>query len=409
MRKLVLFLLFVCCVNLNCAFAFSVEQINNPKTSCAQCYVANQDLILSDNTVNSLNQLLNDLNKKTGIEIAVVAIEGDETTSARELSMELFDKWQIGKKGEDNGVIVMLTKTSREVFIRTGYGVEGILTDALSTRIVNKYMIPYFKQEKWDEGFILGVEQVVSLLDKTYENNSKKKENISKDFSIFSLFYLVISLLYLILAIILIYKGYSHISNNYKLEKIKALKQKSLPWLIVGIVFFPALLFLLIWIYCIAIRKIKKSSVQCSCSNKMRLLSEKEEDKYLSRKAQIEEEIGSKNYDVWLCESCGNTVIYPYDKMLSIYTECPSCKAKTCYKQSEKVLKYPTSFRNGIMRKTFRCKNCNHISHIDSEIPRSGGVIVGGMGSGSGFGGGFSGGGSWGGGFSGGGGGGGRF
>lgn len=409
MRKLVLFLLFVCCVNLNCAFAFSVEQINNPKTSCAQCYVANQDLILSDNTVNSLNQLLNDLNKKTGIEIAVVAIEGDKTTSARELSMELFDKWQIGKKGEDNGIIIILTKTSREVFIRTGYGVEGILTDALSTRIVNKYMIPYFKQEKWDEGFISGVEQVVSLLDKTYENNSKKKENISKNFSIFSLIYLIFSLIFFVLAIILIYKGYSYISNNYKLEKIKALKQKSLPWLIVGIVFFPALLFLLIWIYCIAIRKIKKSSVQCSCSNKMRLLSEKEEDKYLSRKAQIEEEIGSKNYDVWLCEKCGNTVIYPYDKILSNYSECPSCKAKTYYKQSEKVMRYPTSFRNGVMRKTYRCKNCNHISHIDSDIPRSGGVIVGGMGSGSSFGGGFSGGGSWGGGFSGGGGGGGRF
>lgn len=402
MRKLVLFLLFVCWGQFNSLFAFSVEQIVNPKTSCAQCYVANQDLILSDNTVNSLNQLLNDLNKKTGIEIAVVAIEGDETTSARELSMELFDKWQIGKKGEDNGVIVMLTKTSREVFIRTGYGVEGILTDALSTRIVNKYMIPYFKEGKWDEGFLSGVSQIVRTLEKSYENNSKSYENKTKNYFIFSL-------IYLILAIILIYKGYSHISDNYKLEKIKALKQKSLPWLIVGIVFFPALLILLIWIYCIAIRKIKKSSVKCSCSNKMRLLSEKEEDKYLSSKAQIEEEIGSKNYDVWLCEKCGNTVIYPYDKILSNYSECPSCKAKTYYKQSEKVMRYPTSFRNGVMRKTYRCKNCNHISHIDSDIPRSGGVIVGGMGSGSSFGGGFSGGGSWGGGFSGGGGGGGRF
>lgn len=409
MRKLVLFLLFVCCCQFNNVFAFSIEQIVNPKTSCANCYVANQDAILSSSATDSLNQILHTLNQKTGIEIAVVAIEGEQTTSAREVSMELFDAWKIGKKGEDNGIIIILTKASREVFIRTGYGVEGILTDALSTRIVNNYMIPYFKKGQWDEGFILGVEQVVSLLDKTYENNSKKEKNISKDYSIFSLFYLIFSLIFFVLAIILIYKGYSHISNNYKLEKIKALKQKSLPWLIVGIVFFPALLLLLVWVNFVAKRKIRLSKVKCSCGCDMRRLSEKEEDKYLSRKAQIEEEIGSKNYDVWLCESCGNTVIYPYDKMLSIYTECPSCKAKACYKQSEKVLKYPTSFRNGIMRKTYRCKNCNHISHIDSDIPRSGGVIVGGMGSGSSFGGGFSGGGSWGGGFSGGGGGGGRF
>ena len=409
MRKLVLFLLFVCVGQFNSLFAFSVEQIVNPKTSCANCYVANQDAILSSSATDRINQLLHSLNQRTGIEIAVVAINGEQNTSARDVSMELFDAWKIGKKGEDNGIIIILTKASREVFIRTGYGVEGILTDALSTRIVNKYMIPYFKQEKWDEGFLSGVSQIVRTLEKSYENNSKSYENKTKNYFIFSLFYLIISLIYFTVAIILIYKQYSHIDNNFKLEKIKALKQKSNSCIIVGIVFLPGLLLLLIWIYCIAKRRIRLSKVKCSCSCDMRRLSEKEEDKYLSRKAQIEEEIGSKNYDVWLCESCGNTVIYPYDKMLSIYTECPSCKAKTCYKQSEKVLKYPTSFRNGIMRKTFRCRNCNHISHIDSEIPRSGGVIVGGMGSGSSFGGGFSGGGSWGGGFSGGGGGGGRF
>lgn len=409
MRKLVLFLLFVCWVQFNNVFAFSVEQIVNPKTSCAQCYVANQDLILSDNTVNSLNQLLNDLNKKTGIEIAVVAIEGDETTSARELSMELFDKWQIGKKGEDNGVIVMLTKTSREVFIRTGYGVEGILTDALSSRIVNNYMVPYFKEGKWDEGFLSGVSQIVRTLEKSYENNSKSYENKTKNYFIFSLFYLIISLIYFVFAIILIYKQYSHIDNNFKLEKIKALKQKSNSWIIVGIVFLPGLLLLLIWIYCIAKRRIRLSKVKCSCSCDMRRLSEKEEDKYLSRKAQIEEEIGSKDYDVWLCEKCGQTVIYPYDKILSSYQSCPVCSAKTYYKKSEKMVKYPTSFTDGIMRKTFCCKNCNHTATIEEKIPRSGAVVVGGVGRGSGFGGGFSGGGSWGGGFSGGGGGGGRF
>ncbi|MEE1221746.1 MAG: TPM domain-containing protein [Bacteroidales bacterium] len=409
MRKLVLFLLFVCVGQFNSLFAFSVEQIVNPKTNCANCYVANQDAILSSSATDRINQLLHSLNQRTGIEIAVVAIEGEQNTSARDVSMELFDAWKIGKKGEDNGIIIILTKASREVFIRTGYGVEGILTDALSTRIVNKYMIPYFKQEKWDEGFISGVSQIVSLLEKDYGNISLKTENKTKNYFVISLFYLIISLIYFVVALIVIYKQYSHIDNNFKLEKIKALKQKSNSWIIIGIVFLPGLLLLLAWVNFYAIKRIKRAKVKCSCDKEMRLLSEKEEDAYLSRKAQIEEEIGSKNYDVWLCEKCGNTVIYPYDKILSNYSECPSCKAKTYYKQSEKVLKYPTSFRNGIMRKTYRCKNCNHISHIDSDIPRSGGVIVGGMGSGSSFGGGFSGGGSWGGGFSGGGGGGGRF
>ena len=409
MRKLVLFLLFVCWGQFNSLFAFSVEQIVNPKTSCANCYVANQDAILSSSATDSLNQILHTLNQKTGIEIAVVAIEGEQTTSAREVSMELFDAWKVGKKGEDNGIIVILTKTSREVFIRTGYGVEGILTDALSTRIVNKYMIPYFKQEKWDEGFLAGVSQIVNLLEKDYGNISKKEENKTKNYFIFSLIYLIISLIYFVVALIVINKQYSHIDNNYKLEKLKALKRKSLPWIIIGIVFLPGLLLLLAWVNFYATKRIKRAKVKCSCGKDMRLLSEKEEDAYLSRKAQIEEEIGSKDYDVWLCEKCGQTVIYPYDKMLSSYQSCPVCSAKTYYKKSEKILKYPTSFTDGIMRKTFCCKNCNHTVTIEEKIPRSGAVVVGGVGRGSGFGGGFSGGGSWGGGFSGGGGGGGRF
>ncbi len=107
MRKYILFLIFLCFVGLNRGFAFSLEQIPNPKTSCAQCYVANQDGILSSSATDKINKTLHALNQKTGIEIAVVALEGEETTSARDLSMELFDKWQIGKKGEDNGVIIM--------------------------------------------------------------------------------------------------------------------------------------------------------------------------------------------------------------------------------------------------------------------------------------------------------------
>ena len=302
MRKLVLFLLFVCVGQFNSLFAFSVEQIVNPKTSCANCYVANQDAILSSSATDSLNQILHTLNQKTGIEIAVVAIEGEQTTSAREVSMELFDAWKVGKKGEDNGIIVILTKKSRDVFIRTGYGVEGILTDALSSRIVNNYMVPYFKEGKWDEGFLSGVSQIVRTLEKSYENNSKSYENKTKNYFIFSLFYLIISLIYFTVAIILIYKQYSHIDNNYKLEKLKALKQKSLPWIIIGIVFLPGLLLLLAWVNFYATKRIKRAKVKCSCGKDMRLLSEKEEDAYLSRKAQIEEEIGSKDYDVWLCE-----------------------------------------------------------------------------------------------------------
>lgn len=69
----------------------------------------------------------------------------------------------------------------------------------------------------------------------------------------------------------------------------------------------------------------------------MRLLSEKEEDVYLSEKAQLEETIGSRDYDVWICDDCKNVVIYPFE-MKDTFTTCAVCGAKAEKKQMKELL-----------------------------------------------------------------------
>ena len=139
----------------------------------------------------------------------------------------------------------------------------------------------------------------------------------------------------------------------------------------------------------------------------MHRLNEKDDDKYLSNKQIIEEEIKSKDYDVWLCDDCGNADIFAFDNALTQYSICPFCGGKTMFMESDSIINNPNQFRDGMGRKTYTCKNCRNSNYKDYIIPKTAGAFVAGGAFGKG-GGGFSGG-SFGGGFSGGGGGGGRF
>jgi uncharacterized protein len=85
----------------------------------------------------------------------------------------LFDKWKIGKKGKDNGVIILLVLKERRWRIHTGYGVEAILTDALCSRIGREQMVPLFKEGRYQEGLYRGVSAVAGII--------AKDSNISLD------------------------------------------------------------------------------------------------------------------------------------------------------------------------------------------------------------------------------------
>ncbi len=386
----------------------SAKDIKDPKKLCAACYVSNPDGVLTEEAVNTINQKLETLFQKTTAQVAVVAIKGDETTSARDLSMELFDLWKPGTKGKDNGLIILLCVESRDVFLRTGYGLEGALPDAATTRIFNKDMAPYFKEGQWDKGLIAGVDAVCNKLYAEYEENGlSPKEAVSPMPYIQT--YLLLCLVYPVIAILAINHKVSKIDANHKRERINVLKRSSTVWLIIAVFFMPALLLLALWVYRFKSPMIRKAKIKCSCGNTMKLLSEKEEDEYLDTVKQLEEKLGSVDYDVWLCDKCRNTVVFPYDKAFSKYETCPSCGAKTYVKKYDTVIRPATTLSDGLMKTVYACENCGHSGEKLSSIPKKPPVVVAGGLGGGGNGSGFSGGGGWGGGFSGGGGGGGKF
>ena len=123
----------------------STSDIKPIKSATSNSYVSNQDGVLSEATCEQLNAQLSTLEKKTSAQVAVVVLQTSGGKSARDLSMELFDKWKVGNKNSNNGLIIMLLVKERDVFFRTGYGLEGALTDAKATDIVNNIMAPYLK------------------------------------------------------------------------------------------------------------------------------------------------------------------------------------------------------------------------------------------------------------------------
>ncbi|MDR1724900.1 MAG: TPM domain-containing protein [Bacteroidales bacterium] len=385
---------------------FDADKIPDPRSICSKCYVSNPDKFLSEQTVASINSKLYELEKLTSAQVAVVVVNGDKETDARELSMTLFDLWHVGSKGKDNGLIIVLAIQSRYCFIRTGYGLEGAVSDAKATQIVHKFMSPSLAKEDWDKGILDGVNAIYDLIIKEYnETGFATNENVSNDIISYIIVHFAVSLFIFMVSVIRISKSVRMFSNNQKEEKLRYVNSKIVIYLIINFVFLPSLLCLLIWIYGYLYRKIRKSIVICNCGNKMKLLSEKEEDTYLNDKQQMEESLKSKDYDVWLCDKCGTKAIYSYNKALTSYSVCPFCGAKTYFQASNSIVMKATNLSDGVGRKIFMCKHCGKTQSSDYRIPASGTFV-----SGSGFGGSSSGfGGGWGGGFSGGGGGGGHF
>ncbi len=95
-----------------------------------------------------------ELEQKTGAEIAVVTIPTLGDNYIEDYAVRLFEAWGIGKKGEDNGVLILNAVKERRIRIEIGYGIEGIIPDGKAGRIRDSYLIPYLKQGKYGEAFL---------------------------------------------------------------------------------------------------------------------------------------------------------------------------------------------------------------------------------------------------------------
>jgi uncharacterized membrane protein YgcG len=120
--------------------------------------------VLDPSTKAQLNALAAEVEQRTTAEIAVVVVHTTAPMTPKEYVTALFNHWGVGKRGSDNGVMVLLAIHDRRVEIETGYGVEGILPDGTAGEIIRTAMLPSFTHDRWGEGLVAGTQRVAQRL-----------------------------------------------------------------------------------------------------------------------------------------------------------------------------------------------------------------------------------------------------
>ncbi len=146
------------------AVAVAVADVPNPREFNGS-WVSDQAELLSEETEQRLNQVIAEVEASNGSEIAVVTVlDTKPSATPKAFATELFNAWGIGKAGEDNGVLFLVSKNERRTEIETGYGIESLLTDAQAGQILRTQVTPEFKQGNFEVGIVTGVGAIAERL-----------------------------------------------------------------------------------------------------------------------------------------------------------------------------------------------------------------------------------------------------
>jgi uncharacterized protein len=132
-------------------------------------HVHDEAHILSQPAVDKLEKQLVAYDDSTSNEIAILIISSLEGESLEDYSLRVAEKWQLGKKDKDNGVLLLIVIDDHKMRIETGYGLEGVLTDAMCSRIIRNELAPNFRQNQYDEGVIAGIDAIIRTIGGEYK------------------------------------------------------------------------------------------------------------------------------------------------------------------------------------------------------------------------------------------------
>jgi len=171
MKKIGLILL-VLIASLN----FSRAEVIYPKPSDPPRLVNDFTNTLDAGQLQALENRLVAFADSTSTQIAVVIIETTSDMPISDYTFELGNQWKIGTKGNENGVLLCIALNDKQLFIATGYGVEGALPDALCGKIIENDIRPFFKQGKYIEGIDNGVSKIIDAVKgEPYKATAQKK------------------------------------------------------------------------------------------------------------------------------------------------------------------------------------------------------------------------------------------
>ncbi|MBX6321364.1 MAG: TPM domain-containing protein, partial [Rhodospirillaceae bacterium] len=125
--------------------------------------------LLSPEARARLEAQLEAFERKTSDQVVVVTLKSLQGYEIAAYGYQLGRHWGIGQKGRDNGVLLIVAPQERAVRIEVGYGLEGVLTDAVSSSIIRTVLVPAFRSGKFESGIEAAVAAILAAIDGTYQ------------------------------------------------------------------------------------------------------------------------------------------------------------------------------------------------------------------------------------------------
>lgn len=334
------------------SLAVNVEAVPNPR-KVNSGWVTDMANILNPSTESQINQLVSQLEAKKGTEIAVVTVPDTKPSATpKEFATTLFNRWGIGKKGKDNGVLLLISKGERRVEIETGYGVEAILPDAQVGNIIRQEITPHFKKADYDGGTLAGTKALVASLSNEQIANVIV-ETPANDYGVAWLYLWgggVVLAVGIIKSLEISQRFILYLKNRYKFISPEG---KSREY---GSGSGDRL------IYC------------QQCRHQMEKLDQTALQPYLSQPEQVAQQLGSVKYEGWQCSHCRpqltGTGIHICAYILSYrYTTCHTCQELTA-ERTQRVLQHATEYSEGRQETYDHCHCCGYESVQEQIIPR---------------------------------------
>ena len=130
---------------------------------------------LSDEATGRLERKLRDYERETSNQIIVLMIPALEGGSIEDYTMQVAERNKVGKKGRDNGVLLVIARDDRKMRIEVGYGLEGVITDALSDQIIRRVIAPKFRSQDFEGGIESGIDAIMEAARGEFKGESPRQ------------------------------------------------------------------------------------------------------------------------------------------------------------------------------------------------------------------------------------------
>jgi uncharacterized protein len=305
--------------------------------------------VLTRETKAEVERIATDLNDRGLGQLAVVVVDSTSGRPSREFALDLFNRWDIGHAGRDDGVLLFVALNDRKAEIILGDGVDEPSDEQASDAVMADGIVPGFKRRDPNSAVLAGARGLKALLENSSLNNpgaaapsteSQDSTDAVADTGA---------------------QGFTPEPEVYRPEESDSPS---------GLGFFVGSAGALGAAGLAGRAVYRRRPRKCdTCGNPRVRLDERADDVHLDKGQRLEEKMGSVDYDVWWCDPCEDALVDRYGALFTFHVRCDRCHYVTV-KKTSRTLRAATYDHGGEVEVTRNCHHCHHTSTSRHSTPR---------------------------------------